>query len=87
MCKALKFAGSTYYEALARVPSNKEQEYERFVAKVSNAVKKAKNVMEQSRFTANLTKKGSPATSIVYNGEYSVGGNRPDRRLVPTSPG
>lgn len=34
ICKALKFARSTYYEALVRVPFNKEQKYLKFSAKV-----------------------------------------------------
>ena len=34
MCKVLKFARSTYYEALVRVPSNKEQEYQQFSLEV-----------------------------------------------------
>jgi len=42
MCKALKFARSTYYEALVHVPSNREQEYLKFSAEVKQCFEENK---------------------------------------------
>lgn len=42
MCKALRFATSTYYEALVRVPSDKEQEYLKFSAEVKRCFEENK---------------------------------------------
>ena len=37
LCSALKFPRSTYYKALVRVPSNRQEEYEEFGRKVKQA--------------------------------------------------
>lgn len=42
MCKALKFPKSAYYKALLPIPSNKEQEYQKFSAEVKQCFDKNK---------------------------------------------
>ncbi|MGL4986034.1 MAG: hypothetical protein ACRC5H_02720 [Treponemataceae bacterium] len=60
MCKALKFARSTYYEALVRIPSNKEKEYQRFSIEVKESFEKSVIVLLRS--TVKLIEKGIPCS-------------------------
>lgn len=62
MCKALKFTRSTYYEALVRVPSNKEQEYQKFSAEVRQCFEESKKRYGAVIIHHKLIKKGTPCS-------------------------
>lgn len=62
MCKALKFAKSTYYEALVCVPSNKEQEYQKFSAEVRQCFEESKKRYGAVKIHHKLIEKGIPCS-------------------------
>ena len=62
MCKALKFARSTYYEALVHVPSNKEQEYLKFSAEVSHCFEENKKRYGAVKIHRKLNDNGIPCS-------------------------
>lgn len=62
MCKALKFARSTYYEALVRVPSNKEQEYQKFSAEVKQCFEENKKRYGAVKIYRKLNECGIPCS-------------------------
>jgi len=62
MCKALKFARSTYYEALVRVPSNKEQEYQKFSAEVKQCFEENKKRYGAVKICRKLNECGIPCS-------------------------
>lgn len=62
MCKALKFARSTYYEALVHSPSNKEQEYQRFSEEVKACFEQSKKLYGAIKIHRKLIEKGIPCS-------------------------
>ena len=62
MCKALKFARSTYYEALVRVPSNKEQEYRKFSSQVKQCFDENKKRYGAIKIHRKLNEAGIPCS-------------------------
>ena len=62
MCKALKFARSTYYEALVRIPSNKEQEYQKFSADVKQCFEENKKRYGAIKIYRKLNDSGIPCS-------------------------
>lgn len=62
MFKALKFARSTYYEALVRVPSNKEQEYLEFSAEIKQCFEENKKRYGAIKIHRKLTENGIPCS-------------------------
>lgn len=62
MCKALKFARSTYYEALVRVPSNKEQEYQKFSSEVKQCFEENKKRYGAVKIYRKLNEAGIPCS-------------------------
>lgn len=62
MCKALKFARSTYYEALVHVPSNREQEYLKFSAEVKQCFEENKKRYGAVKIHHKLNDNGVPCS-------------------------
>ena len=62
MCKALKFARSSYYEALVHVPSNKEQEYHKFSAEVKQCFEENKKRYGAVKIHRKLNDDGIPCS-------------------------
>ena len=60
MCKALKFARSSYYEALVRTPSKKEQEYQKFSAAVKQCFEENKKRYGAVKIHRKLNDGGIP---------------------------
>jgi hypothetical protein len=60
MCKALKFARSTYYEVLIRVPSDKEQEYLKFSTEVKQCFEENKKRYGAVKIYRKLNENGFP---------------------------
>ena len=62
MCKALKFARSTYYEALVHVPSSKEQEYKKFASEVKQCFEENKKRYGAVKICRKLDDNGVPCS-------------------------
>lgn len=62
MCKALKFARSTYYKALICVPSNKEKEYQKFSAEVKQCFEENKKRYGAVKIYRKLNDSGIPCS-------------------------
>lgn len=62
MCKALKFPRSTYYEALLRVPSNREQEYQKFAAEVKQCFEASKKRYGAVKISRKLNEASIPCS-------------------------
>lgn len=62
LCSALKFPRSTYYEALVRVPSNRQREYEEFGRKVKQAYDDSKQRYGAVKICRMLNNSGIPCS-------------------------
>ena len=62
MCKALKFARSTYYKALVRIPSNKELEYQKFSVEVKQCFEENKKRYSAVKIQRKLNDSGIPCS-------------------------
>ena len=62
LCSALKFPRSTYYKALVRVHSNKQEEYEEFGRKVKQAYDDSKRRYGAVKICRTLNDNGTPCS-------------------------
>ena len=62
LCSALKFPRSTYYKALVRVPSNRQEEYEEFGRKVKQAYDDSKQRYGAVKICRTLNDNGTPCS-------------------------
>ena len=62
LCSALKFPRSTYYKALLRVPSNRQEEYEKFSHEVKQVYNDSKQRYGAVKICRTLNGNGIPCS-------------------------